>query len=254
MCGSTTVRLLVLDFRFVGIVDLPSVKAFITGLAGFAFGIVAAAVWLHFLSPAQAAALIVAFGLIVQGSAVWKLRRALHWRRLLPFLIGGAIGVPLGGEILRWTSPASLRIAIGAILVLFSLYSLARPKLPSAAAAGPASDGAIGVVNGAIGGATGLAGIVAVIWCGLRGWPPAEQRAVFQPAGVAVFLMTALWLGGTGMIGADTFRLFLIGLPFLALGTWAGLKCFGHLDDASFRKMVLALLLLSGLSLLVLAR
>src|SRR5947207_15649825 len=95
--------------------------AFVTGLAGFAFGIVAAAVWLHFLSPAQAAALIVAFGLIVQGSAVWKLRRALHWRRLLPFLIGGAIGVPLGGEILRWTSPASLRIAIGAILVLFSL-------------------------------------------------------------------------------------------------------------------------------------
>ena len=41
--------------------------AFVTGLAGFAFGIIAAAVWLHFLSPMQAAALIVAFGLIVQG-------------------------------------------------------------------------------------------------------------------------------------------------------------------------------------------
>jgi hypothetical protein len=33
--------------------------AFVTGLAGFAFAIVAAAVWLHFLPPAQAAALIV---------------------------------------------------------------------------------------------------------------------------------------------------------------------------------------------------
>ena len=30
--------------------------AFVTGLAGFAFGIIAAAVWLHFLSPMQAAA------------------------------------------------------------------------------------------------------------------------------------------------------------------------------------------------------
>src|SRR2546427_12578163 len=89
--------------------------AFVTGLAGFAFGIVAAAVWLHFLAPAQAAALIVAFGLIVQGLSVWKLRHALRWRRLLPFIVGGAIGVPLGGEILRWTSPAGLRIAIGAI-------------------------------------------------------------------------------------------------------------------------------------------
>ena len=29
--------------------------AFVTGLAGFAFGIIAAAVWLHFLVPAQVA-------------------------------------------------------------------------------------------------------------------------------------------------------------------------------------------------------
>jgi uncharacterized membrane protein YfcA len=166
----------------------------------------------------------------------------------------GAIGVPIGGEVLRWASPASLRIAVGAILVLFSLYSLVRPKLASAAGAGPAADGAIGVVNGVIGGATGLGGIVAVVWCSTRGWPPAEQRAVFQPSGVAVFVMTGLWLGGTGMIGADTLSLFLIGLPALALGTWAGLKLFGRLDDTAFRRIVLALLLLSGLSLLVLGR
>jgi uncharacterized membrane protein YfcA len=68
-----------------------------TGLAGFAFGIVAAAVWLHFLSPIQAAALIIAFGLIVQGAAVWKLRNAIKLTRLIPFLVGGAIGVPIGG-------------------------------------------------------------------------------------------------------------------------------------------------------------
>ena len=42
--------------------------ALVTGVAGFAFGIVAAAVWLHFLTPAHATALIVAYGLIVQGS------------------------------------------------------------------------------------------------------------------------------------------------------------------------------------------
>ena len=228
--------------------------AFVIGLAGFALGIIAAAVWLHFLSPAQVAALIVAFGLIVQGSSVWTLRHALRWRRLLPFVLGGAIGVPLGAELLRWAAPASLRMAIGAMLVLFSVYSLRRPKLPSMADAGRVADGAIGVVNGAIGGATGLAGIVAVIWCGLRGWPPAEQRAVFQPTGVAVFLMTGTYLGGVGMIGADTLWLFLIGLPPLALGTWAGLKAFGHLDEARFRRIVLLLLLASGLSLLLLGR
>ena len=228
--------------------------SFIAGLAGFAFGIVAAAVWLHFLPPAQTAALIVAFGLIVQGMAVWKLRKAIKLPRLLPFLIGGAIGVPVGGEILRWTSPATLRLAIGIVLVAFSSYSLIRPKLPSAGNAGPLIDGGIGVLKGALGGATGLAGIIMTIWCSVRDWPPPEQRAVFQPVGVAIFLMTALWLGGTGTVGKETIGLFVTGLPAVTLGTWAGLKAFGKLDEASFRRVVMALLLVSGLSLVVLGR
>src|SRR5207245_6553694 len=95
--------------------------ALVTGVAGFAFGIVAAAVWLHFLSPAQATALIVAYGLIVQGVSVWKLRRAIKWPRLAPFLVGGVIGVPVGAELLRWTGPGNLRMAVGASLGLFVL-------------------------------------------------------------------------------------------------------------------------------------
>jgi uncharacterized membrane protein YfcA len=61
--------------------------------------------------------------------------------------------------------------------------------------------------------------------------------------------MIALWLGSTGMIGTGTAALFLIGLPALALGTWAGLKSFGHLNEAGFRRVVLGLLLVSGISL-----
>jgi hypothetical protein len=36
--------------------------ALVAGLAGFAFGLVAAAAWLHVLTPVQTASLIVAFG------------------------------------------------------------------------------------------------------------------------------------------------------------------------------------------------
>ena len=44
--------------------------AFVAGLAGFAFGLVAAAIWLQILTPLQVATLIVCYGLIVQGYAV----------------------------------------------------------------------------------------------------------------------------------------------------------------------------------------
>src|SRR6516165_7828807 len=81
--------------------------SFVAGLAGFAFGIVAAAVWLHFLPPAQTAALIVAFGRIVQGVAVWKLRKAIKHARLVPFLIGGAKCRAPDRERLRGSSAGS---------------------------------------------------------------------------------------------------------------------------------------------------
>jgi hypothetical protein len=99
----------------------------------------------------------VAYGLIVQGISVWKLRRSIKLARLLPFLLGGAIGVPIGVELLHWTSPAILRISIGIVLILFSLYNLMRPQL-APVSAGKGADGAISFLNGVIGGATGLAG------------------------------------------------------------------------------------------------
>src|SRR5467141_3350334 len=185
--------------------------ALVTGVAGFAFGLVAAAIWLHILTPMQTATLIIAFGLVVQGISVWKLRHALRWSRLWPFLLGGAFGVPLGVAILEWARPDYVRVTVGVVLVLYSAYSLARPAMKPVKRGGAAADAGVAFLNGILGGLTGLAGILTTIWCGIRGWPKDEQRAVFQPFGVAIFLGTALLLGGTGTITSDTVRLFLIG-------------------------------------------
>jgi len=223
--------------------------AMVAGMAGFAFGLVAAAVWLHVLSPLQTTTLIVTFGLIVQGYSVWKLRHALKPKRLWPFLLGGLLGLPLGIELLRWLPAADVRIAVGLFLVLFSLWSLARPALRPISAGGRWADGGVGVLSGVLGGLTGFGGILPTIWSGLRGWPKDEQRAVFQPTGVAIFIGTALMLGGTGSIAPDTVRLFLIGLPVLLAGSWLGLRLYGKLDEAGFRRVVLVLLLLSGVAL-----
>ena len=62
--------------------------------------------------------------------------------------------------------------------------------------------------------------------------------------------MTLLWFGGTGIVTAATLRWFWIGLPAALIGTWLGLKLYGRLDEASFRIVVLGLLLACGLSYL----
>jgi uncharacterized protein len=228
--------------------------ALVAGVAGFAFGMVAAAVWLHAIAPQQGAALVVAHALLVQGYATWRLRRAISLPRLLPFLAGSAVGIPAGLAVLAWASAAHLRTGVGVLLVLFSLYNLLRPRLPNLQRAGAAGDGVVGILNGVLAGATGLGGILPTIWSGLRGWTRDEQRAVFQPTAAATFLVTLLAFGGTGHVTAGTARLFLIGLPALAVGTLLGWWLYGRPDEAMFRKVVLALLLVSGLSLVVAGR
>src|SRR6187401_616923 len=201
--------------------------ALVAGLSGFAFGLVVSAIWLYILTPLQTATLIIAFGLIVQGYAVWKLRRALGWTKLWPFVLGAALGVPVGVFILTWANPAHVRMGVGLFLVLYSLYALFRPAIPPVKAVSPVVDAGVGFLNGVLGGITGLAGILVTIWCGLRGWPKDVQRTLFQPVAVATFLMGAVWIGAKGAITPDTIKLFLIGVPALLAGTWLGLRLFG---------------------------
>jgi uncharacterized membrane protein YfcA len=157
--------------------------------------------------------------------------------------------VPAGVALLTWSDPRSVRIAVGIILILYSVYAFFRPALKFSGG-GRAGDAAVGLLNGALGGLTGLAGILVTIWCNFRGWPKDVQRTVFQPVAVAIFLMSAIWLGAKGTVTAETAKFFVMGLPCVLGGTWLGLKLFGRIGEATFRKIVLALLFLSGVTLL----
>jgi uncharacterized membrane protein YfcA len=221
-----------------------------TGIAGFAMGLVVSGVWLHILTPIQTATLIVGYALLAQTFSIWKLRHAMSWRKVMPFIIGGAVGVPIGTMLLAYTNPAYLRIGVGVLLVLYSIYGLAKPALKPVPGGVPADIG-IGFFNGLLGGMTGLGGIVVTVWCQLRNWPKDVQRAVFQPVILAAQTMTAISLAFAGAYTTDTIKLYLYGVPALAAGVWIGLKLYGKLDEAAFRKVILVLLLVSGLSLVL---
>ena len=91
--------------------------------------------------------------------------------------------------------------------------------------------------------------VTANCWCQSRGFTKDVQRAVFQPVMLAAIVVTALSLSFTGAITVDVVKLYVLGLPALLAGLWLGFKMYGKLDDVAFRKVILALLLVSGLGL-----
>ena len=221
-----------------------------SGLAGFAMGLVVSAIWLHIITPIQTATLIVGYGFLTQSYAIWQLRRSLSWRNVAPLIIGGSFGAPIGATLLTYINPAYLRIGVGVVLVLYSTYSLARPALKAVKSGVPADVG-IGFLNGLLGGLTGLTGIIATIWCQLHGWPKDVQRTVFQPVNLAAIVVSAVSLSIAGAITTETIKLYLLGLPLLLVGLWSGFKLYGKLDDEAFRRVILILLLVSGLTLAI---
>jgi uncharacterized membrane protein YfcA len=64
-------------------------------------------------------------------------------------------------------------------------------------------------------------------------------------------MATLTFAAGGHLFQVDTLKLFFIGLPALLLGLWIGVTLYGKLDDTAFRKAILVLLLISGLSLVV---
>jgi uncharacterized protein len=225
------------------------VGGFASGLAGFAMGFIVSGIWLHVITPIQTTALIAGYGLWTQGYGVWKLRQTLNWRTIAPFIIGGTIGVPLGAVLLTYLDPGYVRFGVGVLLVVYSVYGLAKPAF-APRRVGATTDGGIGFLNGVLGGLTGLPGFIITVWCQMRGWNKDQQRAVFQPVILAGMAAIAISLAAAGAITTETLKLYVLGLPALLAGLWLGFKLYGRLDDVAFRKLVLLLLLLAGLALI----
>ena len=223
---------------------------FVSGFSGFAMGLVVSGVWLHIITPVQTAALIAGYGLLTQGYGILKLRDKLNWQKIWPLTLGTTIGIPVGVMLLSYLNPVYLRFGVGILLVLYTTYGLARPAFKPMKI-GVTADIGIGLVNGLVGGLTGLGGVVSTISCQLRGWTRDAQRAVFQPVLFAAFVIICISMGVTGAFTTETLKLYGLGLPFMLVGIWSGFKLYGKIDDEMFRKVVLILLLLAGLSLIV---
>lgn len=224
--------------------------ALASGGAGFAFAPAASAVWLHVLDPVRVTLLIVASSVALQALTLWPLRRHLDRARLVPFLVGGVLGIPLGVALLTHSDPGALKSALGVFLIAFGSFALLSPRLPIIVGGGRVADGAIAFVGGILGGLGGYSGILPTIWTQLRGWPKDTARAVYQPFIMATQLVTLIIVG---MVALDRTAalLFLLSVPALAGGAWLGWSIYGRLDERRFRQFLAVLLVLSGITLVI---
>jgi len=223
---------------------------FASGAAGFAFGIVGSAIWLHALDPLHATMLVVSGGLTIQAGTIWPMRREINAPLLAPFVLAGLAGIPLGVWLLVRIDANALKIALGVFLAIYGVYALATPRLPRITGGGRIADAVIGFFGGVLGGLGGYSGVLPAIWCQLRGWSKEVSRGVYQPFIVMAHVVTIALIGVVALDRAGVV-LFLLALPALMLGAFIGWRVYGRLDETRFRQMFAVFLVASGLVLVL---
>src|SRR6185369_6883159 len=98
--------------------------ALVVGSAGFAFAIVVTGVWLYVLPPVQIVFLAAICATLLHVASVWQFRREIEFGLLWPFVIGGALGVPLGVWALQRLDAALFRHVFGVFMIAYSCYML----------------------------------------------------------------------------------------------------------------------------------
>lgn len=224
--------------------------AFVTGAVGFADALILNAIWLHIMVPSAAIPLVVSCGIAMHALPLYKLRRSLDFSRLPPFLVFGVFGVPFGSWALTQMDPTLFRTLIGGMLIIYGLWMLFRPSTSVGESGGRVADSSVGLLGGFMGGFAGLSGLFPTLWAGLRGWPKNRQRGVYQPFVLAMHALGLAVFTVNGLVTTRMLHDLLWCLPAVFIGSWMGVLVYPYLNEIVFRRIILGLVLLSGISLL----
>ena len=230
-----------------------AVAGFLQGFGGFAFGLVAMAVWAWTIAPDLAGPMVVFGALIGRVLTLGGKRPDLGLARAMPLVVGGLAGLPLGVAILKNVDPVMFRLIVGFVLVAFAGLTLAAGRLPKIAFGGRLADGGVGFLGGLTGGFAGLPEAAAAPWLSLRGWKNNEQSAVLATFSIAMQAAALVLYGLAGMLTARTGLMFVFVAPALFLAALLGARLRRKKSGPGVRLAVLWLMGLSGAGLAAIA-
>jgi hypothetical protein len=230
-----------------------------SGLSGFGFSAVGAG-GLLFIGPITQAPLLQTLSTGNQLLSLKQLREDLpkswkgFWEGPGFCILGGLPGAFVGIWMLSHLPTEQLMKIFGALLILYSIYSMFKPANAKIRGFdGPVTGAIVGFIGGAIGGFTAFPGAAVVVWTSLRDLPKAQNRAIVQPYIIMsqIFSLILIALLHSNYLSYHYWLLLLMTLPAVLPGTATGVMLYRRISDVNFKRVSYLLLGLSGVALLL---
>lgn len=223
--------------------------AFTKGLAGFGQALVAVPLLVGIIGVQTTAPVMSLFGFVSNIYLLIRHREALKWDEVWRLSVTSMIAVPIGVWGLKMLNETVVLALLGVVLIGYSLYALLGPRLPRIR--NKRSSFFFGACSGLLSGAFNTGGPPVVIYGTCRGWDPAEFKGNLQ----AFFMLNSVMTVSSHLISGNytgpVLRYFALAMPFLVAGMLLGSRMDRYLDPVQFRKMVLVLLIILGVTLIV---
>jgi uncharacterized membrane protein YfcA len=227
------------------------VAGFIKGVVGFAMPLVLISGLITFLPPDVALAGLILptvttnlFQALRQGvRAAWASTKLFK-----VFLIAGGVALVASAQMVRFLNAQTMLLVIGVPITFFALWQITGRSFTLAQRSSKI-EVLIGGFAGAIGGVSGVWGPPTVAYLTALGTPKHDQmrvQGVVYGLGAIALMFAHI---GSGVLNRETlpFSISLV-LPALA-GMWLGAQIMDRIDQASFRKATLFILLVVGANL-----
>lgn len=223
--------------------------SFIQGLSGFGSALVMVPLLVLFFPPKTVIPVSLMIGTALNLIISVRERRSLQGKRILPLLIAGAAGIPVGMLILLVVEGDIIRLVIGlvicitAILLLSGLYlRIGKEKLALLP---------VGFVSGVLNGSISMSGPPVVLFFSNQKLKKGNFRANLVTYFIFLNILTyPVFLIG-GLFTTDVLILSALTAPGMVLGLITGLMLSGKVEEAHFKRIALILVVVTGLSALV---
>jgi uncharacterized protein len=222
--------------------------------AGFGAGLIAIPMLAFVLPVSTAVSVATVFTTLTSVQQVSREWRQIAWRQFIRIFLYSMVGVGLGLYFIKLLNEDILRDCLAVFMILYSLQALRATGAPLLL---PSRwHGALGAGVGIVGGlfsamfGAGAGPIYVVYFDILR-----LEKAVFRATMSAVVLLGGIariaGYESDGFYGSSTMPLLAIGLPLVIAGSWLGDRVVYRLSAQSFSRLVAAVMLLSGVTLLI---
>jgi uncharacterized membrane protein YfcA len=178
--------------------------------------------------------------------------KEIQWRRIAIYVIPGFVGIPLGHHLLQILPKAIIALMFGVVLLVYVVWAVFRKPVEENDFGGRPGEVVMGFIDGVFAGMLALPGIPVIIWANLRGYGKAKQRALSVPINFLMLLGSMAMFGFKGSFSDPVTQVhLLVAAPVALVGWFIGVRCFGRISEVNFRRFVQAVLVVSGLALVI---